>query len=335
MHSFARLSWMLVLAAALAGCGEKAATTAPDPVTVQLKWVHQAQFAGMYVAQEKGYYAKENLAVTFLEGGQGIDNAAPLLSGAAQFSVLAPEDVLIGRSKGKPLKAIAAIYRRSAVVFLTRAESNIRRPQDFEGKKVASGGKGGAVRDFQFQFDALVKKLGLDLSKIEIVPYDPTYAAFIGGQVDVTPAFSTGGLITLRREGVKLRPIWPSDYGIRFYSDTLVATDDTVEKNPELIMRFLRATLHGWRDAVEDGGQAVTMTLKYARVKDKTLQTGMMDALMPLVHTGEDHVGWMKREDWQGMYDVLLAEKILDAPFAPDQAFTMRFLDAVYGGQAQ
>jgi NitT/TauT family transport system substrate-binding protein len=333
MRRIARLSWILALLITVVACERQQEKMVLDEVTVQLKWVHQAQFAGLYVAQEKGYYARENIKVQFLEGGQDINIADAVISGKAQFGVVAPEDVLISRSRGAPLKAIAAIYRRSAVVFLAMADSHITRPQDFTGKTVASGGgEGGATRDIEFQFVALVKKLGLDLSKISVVPFDQKCTGFIKGDVDVTPAFSTGNLIRLRQEGMKLNLIWPSDYGIHFYSDTLVTTDETIREKSGLVIRFLRATLKGWQDAIRNYEEAVTITLKYARMKDPRFQTAMMEGLLPLVHTGEDQIGWMQPDVWQGMYDILLEEKILNAPFEVDQAYTMRFLEDVYGG---
>jgi NitT/TauT family transport system substrate-binding protein len=333
MRRIARLFCILALLLPVVACEPQQQKRALGEVTVQLKWVHQAQFAGLYVAQEKGYYARENLKVNFLEGGQGVDTAQAVISGQAQFGVVAPEDVLISRSRGVPLKAIAAIYRRSAVVFLAMTDSHITRPQDFLGKTVAAGGgEGGANRDLEVQFLAMVKKLGLDIAKISVVPFDATCAAFIKGDVDVTPAFSTGNLIRLRQEGLKLNLIWPGDYGIHFYSDSLVTTDETIREQPELVTRFLRATVKGWQDAIRNYEEAVAMTLKYARVKDPHFQTAMMEALLPLVHTGEDQIGWMKPEVWQGMYDILLEQKILNAPFVVSQAYTMRFLEDIYGG---
>lgn len=335
MRRIAGVFWVLALLGALVACGQQPEDKKLDEITVQLKWVHQAQFAGLYVAQEKDYYAGENLKVNFLEGGQGIDSTDAVISGKAQFGVVAPEDVLISRSRGVPLKAIAAIYRRSAVVFLALADSHITRPRDFLGKTVASGGEGGAVRDFEFQFIALVKKLGLDLSKISVVPNDPKYTAFIKGDVDVTAAFSTGGLVFLRQKGLKLNIIWPGDYGIHFYSDILVTTDETIKEKPDLVTRFLRATLKGWQDAIGNSEEAVATTLKYAQVKDPQFQTAMMEGLLPLVHTGEDHIGWMKPTVWQGMYDILLEQKILNAPFDVNQGYTMHFLEEIYGGRTK
>lgn len=325
----------IILGLFLFGCGESPPAKVPDAVTLQLKWVHQAQFAGFYVAKEKGYYAGENLAVTFLEGGPETDLARSVLSGEAQFGVMAPEDVLTQRGEGKPLTAIAAIYRRSAVVFAALADSGIVRPSDFKGKTVAAGDEGGGARDFELQLHALMKQLRIDASTVRITPYDPAYTAFYKGEVDVTPAYSTGGLIKMRQKGLKLNLIWPSDYGIHFYSDTLVTTDRLIEHHPDRVLRFLRATLKGWKDAVEDYPKAVELTLKYARIPDPVLQTAMMEALLPLVHTGEDVIGWMKPEIWTVMAELMKNNGLLPAPVDVNVAYTPRFLNEIHKGKVQ
>jgi len=319
----------------LLGCGPSQPKKVPDEVKLQLKWVHQAQFAGFYMAQEKGYYAKENIKVTFLEGGQGIDIAQRVLSGQADFGVLTPEFIFAKRSHGEQLTAISAIYRRSAVVFVAMADSGIVRPSDFIGKTVATRDPGGSQKDFELQFYAMMKRLGLAVSKVKIVPHDPAYAAFYNGEVKVTPCYSTGGLIKIRQKGLKLNLIWPSDYGVHFYSDTLATTDRMISEKPDLVTRFLRATLKGWQDAIEDYRQAVTVTLKYAQIKDPEFQTAMMEAMLPLVHTGEDQVGWMKSEVWQGMYQILLEQRLLARPFEVTQAYILRFLKEIYEGKVK
>jgi NitT/TauT family transport system substrate-binding protein len=335
MRTITRILSILLTVIVVFACEPQQAKRAPDEVTLQLKWLHQAQFAGFYIAQEKGYYAKENIKVTFLEGGQDIDLAQRVVSGQADFGVLTPEFIFMTRSQGAPLKAIASIYRRSAVVFVAMANSGIVRPSDFIGKTVATGDPGGSQKDFEMQFYAMMKRLGLAVSKIKIVLFDPAYTAFSNGLVEVTPCYSTGGLIKIRQKGLKLNLIWPSDYGIHFYSDTLATTDRLISEKPDLVTRFLRATLIGWQDAIEDYRQAVTVTLKYTQIKDSQLQTAMMEAMLPLVHTGEDKIGWMKGEIWQGMYQILLEQRLLARPFDVNQAYTLRFLKEIYGRKAK
>jgi len=322
----------IILSLFLFGCNTSAPPKTPDEVTLQLKWVHQAQFAGFYVAQEKGYYAGENIKITFLEGGQGINLAQNILLGRAHFGVMSPEDILIQRSQGKPIKALAAIYRRSAVVFAALADSGIFRPSDFIGKTVALGNTSGATPEFELQLNSLTKRLGIDISRINIATYDPEYTAFSKGEIDVTPAFSTGGLIKMKQKGLKLNLIWPSEYGIRFFSDTLVTTDSLIDQYPDLILRFLKATLKGWRDAVEDYPKAVEITLKYAKIADPVLQTAMMEAMLPLVHTGVDVIGWMTPEIWQEMANLMMNHGLLTAPIDVNNAYTLRFLKEFYNG---
>ncbi len=318
----------------LFGCEKPSPPKAPDEVKLQLKWLHQAQFAGFYMAQENGYYAKENIKITFLEGGLDVDIAGSVVSGKADFGVISPEEILINRSRGAPLTALAAIYRRSAMVFIARADSGIVRPSDFAGKTVAVAGKGG-IREFELQLRAMMKKMKIDVSKINIVPFDATFASLYSGEADITAAYYTGGLIIMRKKGMKLNLIWPNDYGINFYSDILATTDKMISDNPDLVKRFMRATMKGWQDAIEDYRQAVIVTLKYVHDQDSDMQTAMMEAMLPLVHTGEDQIGWMKPEIWYEMYGTLYDQGLLEKPFDVNQAYTMRFLKEIDGGKTK
>jgi NitT/TauT family transport system substrate-binding protein len=329
MKTIIRICALLLLAmAVLAACRPQEVEKPPDEVSVQLKFVHQAQFAGFYVAQERGYYADENIEVTFIEGGPGIEAAEQVITGQADFGVDAPEDVLMQRSQGKPVVAIAVIYRRNPLVFVALADSGIERPSDFLGRTVAI-----AACDGELQLEAMLKRLGLDINQVEIIPFSYDYDSFYNGEVDVTIGYATGGLIRIRQQGYQVNVIWPSDYVVHLYADTLITTDEMIAENPDLVTRLLRATLRGWREAIEDPEAAVEITLKYAREADAELQTQMMEASVPLVHTGEDQIGWMRGEVWQGMHDILLEQGLLDEPLDMDEVYTMEFLQKVYGGE--
>ena len=125
----------------------------------------------------------------------------------------------------------------------------------------------------------------------------------------------------------------PSACGGELHSDTLVTTDKMISENPDLVERFMRATMKGWQDAIEDYRQAVIVTLKYTRDKDSDMQTAMMEAMLPLVHTGEDQIGWMKPEIWQEMYGTLSDQGLLEKPFDVDKAYTTQFIKEIYGGK--
>jgi ABC-type nitrate/sulfonate/bicarbonate transport system substrate-binding protein len=102
-----QMAVLVLIVAGLAACGKPAAP-ALTPITVQLSWTHQAQFAGMYAADLNGYYKAEGLAVTFVEGGPTLDPIEVVLAGKAQFGVSAADTLLIERSAGKPVSATRA-----------------------------------------------------------------------------------------------------------------------------------------------------------------------------------------------------------------------------------
>lgn len=314
----------VIIFIALGGCQISRSKPPLDEIDVQLKWVHQAQFAGFYMAQEKGYYAEENLNVTLHEGGPEVDLFQRIISGAVDFAVVSPEDLLVKLGQGEPLTAIAVIYRQNPMAFVAMEGSGISRPADILGQTVA------VAPDGIVQFRALMNRLDLDLDQIEFAEYDYAYGAFIAGEVDVTEAYATGGIIRLRDQGHALNVIWPDDYGVHFYADTLVARDDFLAENPQLTIRFLRATLRGWQEALGNTLDAVEMTMKYTQESDPDVQRQMLEASIPLVHTGRNYPGWMEKSTWQSMYEVLHEEGMLDAPFSVGEIYTMQFIEEVY-----
>jgi NitT/TauT family transport system substrate-binding protein len=151
----------------------------------------------------------------------------------------------------------------------------------------------------------------------------------------VTAAFITSGVIQMRQKGLELNLIWPGEYGVHFYSDTLITNQHMIETRSQLVARFLRASLKGWREAIGNPEAAVQMTLKYARVPDPAFQAAMLEALMPLVHTGEHQIGWMTGEAWRRMTKDLMEQGLISSALDYDKSYSMRFLEDVYGVPAQ
>lgn len=322
------LSFLLLVTS----CSNPLSKEKPDKVTVQLKFTNQAQFAGIYVAMEKGYYKKEHLEVQLNEGRLGMDLIAPVVNGDAQFGITSSDQILVSRVQGLPIKAIAAIYRRSAVIFVAKSDSGIVRPHDMVGKKIAVLSKN--AREFEFQLRGMMKKLKLDISDMELVDLDHQYNGFLSGDIDVTGAYVTGGAMRLQAKGVELNYIWPSDYGINVYSDTLFTSDSLIAGNSQLVLRFLRATLKGWNYAIRNTEEAVDITLQYAKIKDRKLQMAMMEAQHPLIYTGEDEVGCMDEKIWSGMNRIMFEQGVIETPLNDIKSlYTTQFLEEIYHSQ--
>lgn len=314
------------IAIIIISCRQPQSPPPNDRVTVGLKWVHQAQFAGFYVAQELGYYAEENIEVTFVEGGPGIDVIEQVHLAKADFGITTPENILLYHSQGKPMVAIATTYRRNPYVLVALEASGIRKPQDLPGKTVAIGNIEGRI-----QVETMLDNIGVDISEITIVPYDFDLTSFYHGEIDVVPAFAAGSLNILKQERDDLALIWPGDYGVHMYSDTIFATESFLAANSDLTTRFLRATLRGHRTAVENPETAVSASLKYAREADPTLQQEMVLASIPLIHTGEDQIGWMRPNLWLEMHDTLVEHHCLPQPIDVQSVYTLEYLINIYG----
>lgn len=309
----------------VSACSPSPAAPALTPVTVQLSWTHQAQFAGFYAAEQQGYFEQEGLKVSFVEGGPEVDFIGPVADGEAQFGIAQPADLILARASGKPVRSIAAIFRRSPIVFFSLAKNNITRPQDFVGKKIRS-----AVTVDQ-TLRALMAKEGIrsDQYQAEYLPSD--ISKFASGDVPIWGGYINVLVLEVQKAGYKINIIAPDDYGVHFYGDVLITTDDLIQKNPDLVQRFMRATLKGWTYALENPENVASFIKKYSSSADAGLESDKMLASIPLVNTGEDHIGWMKKETWEEMTQILRAQGDLKQPLNVEDVYTMQFLEELYG----
>jgi NitT/TauT family transport system substrate-binding protein len=235
-----------------------------EAVIVRLKWVHQAQFAGNYVAIEKGFYADEGLSVTVEPFSYEDRSIASVLAGKSDFGIAGAEEILLAKEAGLPIKAFAVIYKKNPVVAYSLKSSGITRPSQFVGKTV------GIERgiNVEYQYAAMMSKLGIDRSKIKEVSVGYDAAELLTGKVEVSTGYIINEPQLVVEAGKEINTMLMSDYGINMYADVLFTTDEMIAKRPELVAKMLRATLKGWQYAIEHEEEAVNITLKYA--KDST-----------------------------------------------------------------
>jgi NitT/TauT family transport system substrate-binding protein len=300
-------------------------TPAPTAVTVQLSWTNQAEFAGLYAADQLGYFAEEGLQVKFLEGGPEVNFIIPVVDGTAQFGMAQPADLILARADGAPVRSVAVIYRRSPIVFFALEETGITRPQDFVGKKIRS-----SVTVDQ-TLKAMMTRIGISQHQYQTEYLPSDISLFASGEVPVWAGFINVFVLEVQRAGYKVNIIYPDDYGIHFYGDVLITSDELIAENPDLVRRFLRATLKGWTYAVENPAGIGSFVQKYNSSADQALEVEKMIASIPLVNTGEDFIGWIKPEVWARMEQTLREQKVLVKPLDIEQVYTRQFLEEIYG----
>ena len=310
----------------LSACNPVAAQPAPDPISVRLKWTHGVQFAGLYMAKQQGFFEEENLSVTLLEGGLEFDEIDLVATGQNDFGIVAGPQILLARSQDIPIKAVATIFRIDPSVYFALTESGIEGPEDFIGRRVV-------VNPADSKISVMLKNVGIEMAQIIEVPPSSDLEIFYKGEVDVWGGYYTNQVVRARLDGYEVNVIFPSDYGVHTYGDCFITTEKMLQENPDLVERFLRAAIRGWRYAIENPDEAVAATLRYFETDDEEFLTASMEAQIPLIHTGLDQIGWMKAEIWQGMYDILLEWGLLTAEVDVNQVFTMEFLENIYEDQ--
>jgi NitT/TauT family transport system substrate-binding protein len=297
----------------------------PDHITVQLKWVHQAHFAGFYAAQEMGFFQDENLVVELIEGGPGIDQIASVTSGKADYAVVAPNVLFREVERGQELKAIATIFQISPTVFVSLADSGISRPQDFIGKRIAIQG----IPDFEAEMHAMLDFLGIDWDTLILKEHSYSTDLLTSGAVDVQGFYITSGLQRLLNQGFQANLIYPGDYGVHLNSDCIIAADSTLQEHPDLTLRFLRALLRGFTYAIENEEEALQIIMQYALESDLELQRNMWKASIPLISTGVHPVGALDTRKWQAMHDMLLDQGTIKQPIPLEQVLDASFMERI------
>lgn len=295
----------------------------PDPLTVQLKWVHQAHSAGFYTALEQGFFAEENLQVELIEGGPGVDPIAALTSGRADFAITSPHSLILAVDSGQELKAIASIFQISPVLFISMPQSSITRPQDFIGKTISVLG----ILELELQLHAMLDFLGLDHDAVILTQHSYDYDQLVSGGVDVQAYYATSGLQRLQNAGIEVNLIYPGDYGVHHTGDCIAASDAFLAQNPDLAVRFLRAFTRGWRYAIEHQDQALQATMRYALESDPDLQRSMLTATIPLISTGSHQIGALNALAWQSLHDALLDQKYISQSIPLEQIIDPSFIE--------
>lgn len=299
----------------------------PDEISVRLKWIPTAAFAGDIIAHEKGIFEKNGLDVTIHEGGFNLDPIKLVASGADQIGLAGADQVMLARAQGLPLVVIAVVFQSSPVGFLSKKGSGIETPQDFVGRKV--GIKPGT--EIMPIYEAMMEHEGLDRSKIEEVPVQFSLTPFVDGQIDVQPTYITNEPFTLDEMGVEYVIINPQDYGIDVYGMCYFTTEQMIKEHPKVVERYLKSVIEGYEWTLENREEAANTIISFSEKLDLTVQRKYIDAMEPLITSApEGRIGWMEQSRWETTQQVYLDVGLLDEPINLDSLYTNSFLKKIH-----
>jgi NitT/TauT family transport system substrate-binding protein len=316
-------------AVVLVGCGggdDEAAAEDLTPVTLQSKWVVQAQFAGFYAAVDQGFYEDEGLDVTIRAGGPDIVPEQVVLGGQAEFGIDWLDNLLATRDQGQGLVNIAQVFTRSGMTELTWADSGLEEITDLRGKKVGVWLGGNEHKLF-----AALTKNGLDPQEdVEVVAQPFDMNLFLSREVDAAAAMTynemaqvletenpdTGELYGLE----DLNVFRMSELGTGALEDGVFVREDWIadEANQDTARRFLKASFRGWIYCRDNPDDCVDIVLENGPTLGEGHQRWMMNEINDLIWPAPLGIGVMNPDDFQNTAQIALDYDIIKSAASED-----------------
>jgi PAS domain S-box-containing protein len=268
------------------------ATHAAERVSLQLRWLHGFQFAGYYMAKEKGFYRDAGLDVALLEGGPEVDHIGRVIAGQADYGV-AGSPLIIEYMKGKPVRAMAAVFQHSPYAIMARESSGITTPQHMIGKSVYLG-----IMPRTAEIQAMLIQEGVTLDKLTILSQLPR--DLDDPEIDAFSVYLTNEPFLWRQQGIAATIIRPQSYGIDFYGDVLFSTVAGL-RDEDRAQRFLNASIKGWRYAFDHPDETVSVIAREYNSKGRSRSHLRYEhaAMIPLVEPAHIPIGQQNPYRWE------------------------------------
>lgn len=302
---------VLLVLVLLGGCG---GSSNPDRVTLQLNWLHEAEFVGYYMAESEGFYRAERLDVEILGGGPGSPAREKVVDGAAEFAITSFAEQRNMTLDGVPVTAIMAVFQIPPLVIFALNDSGISEPAHLAGKRV------GVTTDYwRNVLHQTLTAAGVDPTAVaEVKVGVGELSRLYNREVDAWLGYAQDEPIQAETAGHPVLTIFPADYGVGGYEGLVIASDVTLREKPDMVRRFIRASHKGWQYALEHPDEAAEVLATWAPEHSVDFHRLAVRAVVPLVDTPQAPVGWIDAERWR---------RLMGDSFEPARpGYTMEFV---------
>ncbi len=277
-----------------------------EPVTLQLKWKHQFQFAGYYAALAQGYYREAGLNVKIVEAQEDHDPVTAVVRGDADFGVGAA-NLVLRRANGEPVVALAVIFQHSPQMLLARRGPDLNHIHNLSGKRVH-------IEPGSTELLAYLQREGITPAPLSIVPSNLDVAALIAGQTDAISAYVTDQPFAARQAGLDYLIFTPRAAGIDFYGDNLFTTEAQLQAHPQRVKAFVAASLRGWRYAMAHPEEIIELILsQYSQRHSREHLRYEAEQMQHLILPDLVELGYMNPDRWRHMADTYIEQGLLPA----------------------
>ena len=313
---------MFSAAVTLAATSVAAADT---PITFQLNWMAGGPNAGFAAAVAEGYYKAEGLDVTVVQGNGSANTAQLVANGRSQLAYADAVSVMQLIAKGAPMKIVSTIYQSNPNAVMSLKKTGIKSVKALAGKKV--GVPSGSSQTTMLPL--LLKANDLKESDVNMIdmPVASMVPALLQGQVDAVLGSIDAYQIQAEAQGAQLDVYRFADYGVPTVSTSIFASNDYLKSHPEVVKKFIAASLKGWSFALDHPAEAVKDLKKVFPEVNEKLATAELAAITPLFCSGgAKYVGKAEDALWTKSQELLAEVKLLPAGQDPKSYYTQDYL---------
>ena len=231
-------------------------------------WLDQFQFAGFYIAKEKGFYEDVGLDVELKKYNSSINVLDEVLNKRADFGTNS-SSLIIDKSNGNDIVLLGSVFQSSPLILLALKDSKLQYLEDIKNKTLM-------ISKEQQRFATLKSMLsskGVELSDMKLIEHSYGVDDLINKKADVMLAYTTNEPFLLKEKGYESTIFNPKDYGFDFYEEIIFTSKEFAKENPKLVKDFYKATIKGWEYAFENIDETVNLIYKKYNSQNKSLQS--------------------------------------------------------------
>jgi NitT/TauT family transport system substrate-binding protein len=294
-----------------------------EHVTLRLDWLPGADHTSIYLAKERGYYAKAGIDLEIHNGTGSVGTIQSVGGGGDMIGLASLSQVALAVGKDVPLIAIAGIVQKAPDSIVALKGSGIVKPKDVEGKRWGFVPTDSGARIFP----AFAAANGIDMNKITKIQlsYSTIYTSLLNGDVDFITAWASPDALKIAKKKPIEPPIVFADYGVNTLGTGIFVTRDTFAKHKEMLRKFIAATLHGAEEAQKNPTEAIDAVMKAAPGTDRSILVEEFNHLPEYLHTpnSKGHMfGWMAPADWVQTITLLRKYFALPETIKPTDVYT-------------
>lgn len=292
--------------------------------SIILDWVPNTNHTGLYIAQEKGYFADEGLELTIVE--PAMEGALQVVAaGSADFGIASQTAVTIARSEEIPVVSLAAVIQEHTSGFASPAEKDITSPEDFEGKTY--GGWGGAEEEAILNY--VLYKHDVEPETVDnIIVGSADFFTNTQRDIDFQWIFYgwTGIEAEVRNEDINMIFLKDIDPVLSYYSPVIISNETLLEENPELAEKFMAAVSKGYEYAIEHPEEAAEILIAASPETNEELVRASQEWLSPRYKGDREKWGIQDEEVWDNFSEWMLDADLIESEVNTDESMTNEFL---------